>query len=79
MSYMKRGDNLHIERIDGFSTFGTFQSQDDEYVVVTGTVGDLIGKTIIVPKVRIIQIIVIEKRKDVPFSSEAPRDLDQGW
>ena len=64
MSYIRYGDQLHIERIDGFSTFGTFQQEDDEYFVVTGTVGDLIGKTIIVPKARIIQIIVIEKNME---------------
>ena len=56
------GDQLAIERTDGRSTFGAFKCEDDEYMVVTGTVGERIGQEIAVPKRRIIQVVILERK-----------------
>lgn len=61
-SVFGRGDGLLIERVDGRSTFGTFIRETDEYIVVRGTIGDNIGNEIIVPKHKVVQIVVLERR-----------------
>ena len=55
---MKVGDNVWIERKDGYTTIGTFVEEDENYIVLQGTVGDNIGKTILVPRDNIAQITV---------------------
>lgn len=61
MRLLHRGDQLSIERVDGRRTFGTFLRQDEEYVVVRGVIGHDIGHEILVPRGKIMQIVVVEK------------------
>jgi len=56
---IRRGSNVQIERKDGYSVFGTYKGNDDEFHYIKGTVGDLIGKLIAVPKGNVSQIVVI--------------------
>jgi hypothetical protein len=60
---LKRGDSICIEKKDDFSIIGFFQSQDDENILIEGTVGENTGKEIIVPKANVAQIIVIRRRE----------------
>lgn len=57
MRLLQTGMRLTIERKDGYSTHGTFLSENEEYIKVRGTVGNNINKEIIVPKSNIAQII----------------------
>lgn len=57
---MKYGDEVAIERSDGYSRFGTYLRSDDEYIHIKGTVGDNIGKRILIPKAHILQITVLQ-------------------
>lgn len=55
------GNNISIELetvTAPFRIHGTFQMQDDEFIKVRGTVGDDIGKAILVPKSRIKTVTV---------------------
>jgi hypothetical protein len=56
---IKRGSNVQIEKKDGYSVFGTYKGSDDEFHYIKGTVGDLIGKLIAVPKGNVSQIVAI--------------------
>jgi hypothetical protein len=58
---MVRGDIIQIERADGYSRYGKFIKSDDEYVIIRGTVGDDIGKEMLIPKAHIVQITIIQK------------------
>lgn len=60
---LHRGDELEIERVDERITFGTFVQQDEQSITVQGTVGRNIGKEIIVPMDKVIQIVVIKKKR----------------
>jgi hypothetical protein len=61
MRYLQRGDEVAVERMDDRVTHGTFIREDDEYIVVRGTVGDRIGKEILVPKSRVTQVVIVKK------------------
>lgn len=50
-------DDVTIERSDGISRHGTFLCSNDEWVVIRGTVGDLIGKEIAIPAAVILAIV----------------------
>lgn len=60
---MKAGDNIVIDfnntNTAPFRQHGVLRSEDDEWVRVEGTVGEDIGKTIMVPKSNIKRIVVL--------------------
>lgn len=55
------GDEIEIAKSDGFRVFGHFKGMDETFIKVRGTVGDLIGKEILVPMSLVTQITVIKK------------------
>ena len=59
--YLRRRDNVSVEyecRDGIFTRHGTFVKQDEDSIIIRGTVGDSIGKPIIIPKSRIVSITV---------------------
>jgi hypothetical protein len=58
---LEPNDSICIEKNDGYSVIGFFVEQDDENYMIEGTVGDNIGKLIIVPKTNVSQIVVIRR------------------
>lgn len=61
MRLMQRGDEISIYRDDDYRTHGIFVRETELYVVVKGTVGDDIGREILVSRPRIVQIVVVKK------------------
>ncbi len=61
---MKTGDDIQIERSDGYSRFGTYLKSDDEYIYIRGTVGDDIGKKLMIPKIHVLQITILSTRRE---------------
>lgn len=58
---MKTGDHISVEleTVEApFRQLGLFRSEDDEYIRLEGTVGNDIGKEILVPKHRVKRIVV---------------------
>lgn len=74
MPIFKRGDALEVQRITGYTTFGTFVKQDDEFIVVKGTVGDNSGHNVIIPKKNIDQIVVIAKMTERFMTNQERED-----
>ena len=59
--YLRIRDNVSVEYecTDGiFTRHGTFVKQDEDSIMIRGTVGDGIGKPIIIPKSRIVSVTV---------------------
>lgn len=65
MPIFKRGDQVGVERNDGYTTIGTFVRQDDEYIVVEGTVGNNIGHEVVIPKSNITQVVIFKKVREM--------------
>lgn len=66
-SHFNLNDQLQIERVDGRITFGKFVREDERYMIVTGVIGHDIGHEIIVPRDKIMQIIVVKKARHDGF------------
>jgi len=64
---IRRGDLIVItfieEKSAPYQVFGVFKSQDDEYVMLLGTHGDIEDKEVFIPKATI-KMIVVSKRRE---------------
>lgn len=54
-------DEIEIEKSDGRRVIGRFKRMDETFVKVRGTVGDNIGKEILVPMALVSQIVTIQR------------------
>jgi hypothetical protein len=71
---LNRDDELEVERLDGSRLFGKYlagwerRRHDTERpdLLIVGTVGDSIGKKIIVPPEQVRQITILSKGREVP-------------
>lgn len=66
----RHNDELEIQLLNTddqppYTVFGKFKSMDDEYIRVVGTVGDQIGKTVLVPKTQVKVIYLLKRASDV--------------
>jgi hypothetical protein len=61
---MHQGDEVCIDLINTgdqppYRVFGTFRSEGEDYVRITGTVGEDIGKDILVPRANVKLITIL--------------------
>ena len=57
---LKVGDNIAVERKTGYTTHGSFVEQDDDSLIVKGTVGDKIGALILIRWENVDQIRILK-------------------
>lgn len=80
MPALPTGSNVTLDLFDQdgqppFTIHGIFRSLDDDHYIVEGTVGDLIGKPVLVPRPNVKTIIVHDKTSTTP-SWMLPNDPD---
>lgn len=66
-SRFSRGQHLAIERADGRTKMGQFVREDEQYVVIKGTVGGDIGREISIPRAVIMGITVTHTERPDAF------------
>jgi len=65
---------VHVQATEApFAFYGKFIKEDDENILIEGTVGDKIGTELIIPKHRITYIEVLAR------VSEKRRAYDKAW